>query len=133
MSPRRMPLAALSTLFGSLLAATASVLAPSTAQAQNLDSQPLRIIVPYPPGGGTDRAARLVAEALQPRLKQTVIVENVAGVGGRLAMRQFANAPAEANVLLIANPALMVVAPLVFKNNGYDPSVDYQTVSLVTR
>jgi tripartite-type tricarboxylate transporter receptor subunit TctC len=103
---------------------------PALAQAQ--DANPLRLIVPYPPGGGTDRAARLVGEALQSRLNQTVIVENVTGVGGRLAMRQFANAPADANVLLIANPALMVVAPKVFKSNGYDPDKDYQPVSIVT-
>ncbi len=103
---------------------------PVLAQAQ--DANPLRLIVPYPPGGGTDRAARLVGEALQSRLNQTVIVENVTGVGGRLAMRQFASAPADANVLLIANPALMVVAPKVFKSNGYDPDKDYQPVSIVT-
>jgi tripartite-type tricarboxylate transporter receptor subunit TctC len=111
-----------------LLLALAVAPAPAAAQDANV----LRVIVPYPPGGGTDRAARLLAEALQPRLNQTVVVENVVGAGGRLAMRQFANAPADANLLLIANPALMVVAPKVFKNNGYDPDRDYQPVSVVT-
>jgi len=105
---------------------------PTAALAQAQDPNVLRLVVPYPPGGGTDRAARLLAEALQPRLNQTVIVENVTGVGGRLAMRQFASAPADANVLLIANPALMVVAPKVFKSNGYDPDKDYQPVSVVS-
>ncbi len=102
--------------------------APAHAQDPNV----LRLIVPYPPGGGTDRAARLVAEALQPRINQTVIVENVVGAGGRLAMRQFATAAADANVLVLANPALMVVAPKVYKSNGYDPDKDYQPVSMVT-
>lgn len=105
---------------------------PSVAVAQAAGATTLRVIVPYPPGGGSDRAARLVAEALQPRIGQTVIVENVVGVGGRLAMRQFAAAPADSNVLLLVNPALMVVAPLVFKNNGYDPDRDYQPVSMIT-
>lgn len=115
-----------------LLAAALLLAVPAPAAAQTSDASTLRLIVPYPPGGGTDRAARLVAEALQPRLGQTVVVENVVGVGGRLAMRQFATAPEDANVLLIANPALMVVAPLVYRNNGYDPDRDYQPVSVVT-
>jgi tripartite-type tricarboxylate transporter receptor subunit TctC len=110
---------------------TLALVAPApSAQAQ--EANVLRLIVPYPPGGGTDRAARLVGEALQSRLNQTVVVENVVGVGGRLAMRQFAGAAADAQVLLLANPALMVVAPKVFKNNGYDPDRDYQPVSVVT-
>jgi tripartite-type tricarboxylate transporter receptor subunit TctC len=114
------------------LVAALLIAAPMTAGAQASDANTLRLIVPYPPGGGTDRAARLVAEALQPRLNQTVVVENVVGVGGRLAMRQFATAAADANLLLIANPALMVVAPLVYRNNGYDPDRDYQPVSVVS-
>lgn len=114
------------------LIAALLIAAPITAEAQASDPNTLRVIVPYPPGGGTDRAARLVAEALQPRLNQTVVVENAVGAGGRLAMRQFASAPADANLLLIANPALMVVAPLVYRNNGYDPDRDYQPVSVVS-
>ncbi len=90
----------------------------------------LRIVVPYPPGGGTDRSARIVAEALQPRLGVPVVVENITGAGGRLAMRQLASG-SDNNVLVVANPALMVVAPLVYKNNGYDPERDYQPVSQI--
>ena len=112
------------------LGALAALTPATSARAQ--DAGTLRLIVPYPAGGGSDRAARLVAEALQPRLNQTVIVENVVGVGGRLAMRQFATAPADANVLLLVNPALMVVAPKVFKANGYDPDKDYQPLSVIT-
>ena len=131
--PARARWSALAAAFASAATLALALLGaglPLTAQAQ--DASVLRLIVPYPPGGGTDRAARFVAEALQPRLNQTVVVENVVGAGGRLAMRQFAAAPSEANVLLIANPALMVVAPKVFKNNGYDPDRDYQPVSVVT-
>ena len=128
MSTRRSVLLRYAWLCGAVL----TLASPTAALAQAQDANVLRLIVPYPPGGGTDRAARLMAEALQPRLNQTVIVENVTGVGGRLAMRQFATAPADANVLLIANPALMVVAPKVFKNNGYDPDRDYQPVSVVS-
>lgn len=113
-----------------LLAAVAAAALPTWAQAP---AAPLRIVVPYPPGGSSDRAARLLAETLQPRLGQTVIVENIVGAGGRLAMRQLAALPADAPVLVLVNPALMVVAPLVYKNNGYDPDKDFQPVSQVSR
>jgi tripartite-type tricarboxylate transporter receptor subunit TctC len=91
----------------------------------------LRIVVPYPAGGGSDRAARVLAEALQPRLGSPVIVENITGAGGRLAMRQLAAQP-DTNVLVLANPALITVAPLVYKSNGYEPERDFQAVSQIT-
>ena len=100
----------------------------SAAFAQASDNL-LRLVVPYPPGGGSDRSARIVAEVLQQRLGQPVVVENIVGAGGRLALRQVAALPANANVLVLVNPALMVVAPLVYKNNGYDPDKDFQPVA----
>jgi tripartite-type tricarboxylate transporter receptor subunit TctC len=134
-SNRRSPLINRRSIHRSLLAALAAaglVSAAAPALAQQAGA-PLRIVVPYPPGGSSDRAARLLAEALQPRLGQTVIVENIVGAGGRLAMRQLAGLPADAPVLVLVNPALMVVAPLVYKNNGYDPERDFQPVSQVSR
>lgn len=59
----------------------------------------------------------------------TVVVENRTGGGGRIAAQQLKATPAHQNVLLLANPALMLVAPLVFKDAGYDPEKDYQAVS----
>ena len=100
------------------------------AAAQTLDG-PLHIIVGYAPGGSTDRVARIVADKLQARLGVSVIVENKTGAGGRLAA-QYAKAPPPGqNVLLVANPATMVVAPLVFKDNNYDPNKDFVAVSHV--
>ncbi len=92
----------------------------------------LRIIVPYPAGGSTDLAARIIANELQPRLGTPVIVENMIGAGGRIAMQNIKRMPADANVLVIANPALITVAPLVYKTNGYEPNVDFQAISQVT-
>ncbi|AVO49097.1 ABC transporter substrate-binding protein [Melaminivora suipulveris] len=116
------------------LAATASCLAAATWSPAVLaqSDSPLRIIVPYAPGGSSDRAARIVADKLGARLGQTVIVENKAGAGGRLAMQQAKNTPASQSVLVLANPATMVVAPLVFKDNGYDPDKDFQPVSQIS-
>ncbi|MCV0441115.1 MAG: Bug family tripartite tricarboxylate transporter substrate binding protein [Hydrogenophaga sp.] len=113
-----------------LLLATASLATcvGLPAQAQPLEG-PLRLVVPYAPGGSTDRVARLVADKLGPKLGITVIVENKTGAGGRLAAQQVKNTPPNQNALLLGNPAVMVVAPLVFKDTGYDPDKDYQPVA----
>lgn len=106
---------------------------PTMAQAQpapQLDG-PLRILVGYAPGGATDRVARIVGDKLAARLGVPVIVENKSGAGGRLAAQQAKATPANQNVLMLANPAVMVVAPLVFKDNGYDVERDFVPVSHV--
>jgi tripartite-type tricarboxylate transporter receptor subunit TctC len=100
------------------------------AAAQPLDG-PVRIVVPYAPGGSTDRVARIVGERLQASLGVPVVVENRTGAGGRLAAQQLKSTPANQNVLMVANPALMVVAPLVFKDNGYDADRDFVPLSQV--
>jgi tripartite-type tricarboxylate transporter receptor subunit TctC len=101
------------------------------AHAENLDA-PLVLVVGYAPGGSTDRMARLIAERLSPKLGVPVTVENRPGEGGRLAAKQIKRAPAGENVLMLGNPAVMVVAPLVFKDAGYDPDKDFVPVSQVS-
>lgn len=108
----------------------AALTTTGAALAQTLDS-PLHIVVGYAPGGSTDRVARIVGDKLQAKLGVPVIVDNKAGAGGRLAAQQVKSAPANQNVLLVANPATMIVAPLVFKDNGYDPERDFVPVSHV--
>lgn len=119
------------TLTRLLFAAMLALLVPSLAPAQALDGG-LRIVVPYPPGGATDRAARLVADALKDKLKTTIVVENRSGAGGRLAMQQLKSTPADQHVLVVVNPALMVVAPVVFSDVGYDARQDFVPVSHIT-
>ena len=116
-------LSRLVTLIGAALLAAA-------APAQPLDG-PLRIVVGYAPGGATDRVARLVGDRLAQKLGVPVVVENKPGAGGRLAAQQVKATPAGQNVLMVANPAVMVVAPLVFKDSGYDPERDFHAVSHV--
>ena len=110
-----------------LASMAASALMPS-AFAQD---STLRIVVGYPPGGSSDRMARIVAEKLQTRLGSPVIVENRPGAGGRLAAQQIRAGTLGQNVLMVANPAVMVVAPQVFKDNGYDAEKDFVPVSHV--
>ncbi|HMA09967.1 MAG TPA: tripartite tricarboxylate transporter substrate-binding protein, partial [Ramlibacter sp.] len=82
-------------------------------------------------GGSSDRVARIVADKLQAKLGVPVVVENKTGAGGRLAAQQVKAAPAGQNVLMLANPAVMTIAPLVFKDNGYDAERDFVPVSHV--
>ena len=104
-------------------------LASCSVRAQAPDT--LRIVTGFAPGGATDRVARIVGEKLQAKLDITVVVENKTGAGGRLAAQQVKATPPGQHVLMVANPAVMVVAPLVFKDNGYDPERDFVAVSHV--
>lgn len=124
----RLPATLLKGLGGALFVLLAGAAMPARAQTPDT----LRLIVPYPAGGGSDRAARLIAEGLRTRLNGPIVVENLTGAGGRVAMQQIARMAPESNVLVLANPALMVVAPLVFKNIGYNPDTDFQPVSEVS-
>lgn len=110
--------------------ALAALLAPAAGGVLAQEA-PLRIVSGYAPGGSTDRVARIVADRLQARLGTPVVVENRPGAGGRLAAQQLKSARPGDNVLMIGNPAVMVVAPLVFRDNGYDPERDFVPVAHV--
>jgi tripartite-type tricarboxylate transporter receptor subunit TctC len=124
---RRMAGRALGLL--AIAAAAASFATGAAAQAK-LDS-PLHLVVGYAPGGATDRVARIVGDKLGTKLGVAVVVDNKPGAGGRLAAQQVKITPANQNVLMLANPAVMVVAPLVFKDNNYDAERDFVPVSHV--
>ncbi|MEO5737698.1 MAG: tripartite tricarboxylate transporter substrate-binding protein [Variovorax sp.] len=113
-------------------AALLGVRATAGAQSAALEGGTLKIVVPYPAGGTSDRAARLLGDAIAPKLGVTVIVENRVGAGGRLAAQQVHKDTSGQNLVLLANPATMLVAPLVFKDAGYDPDKDYVALSQVT-
>jgi tripartite-type tricarboxylate transporter receptor subunit TctC len=108
----------------------ASLVFAAHAQAQTLDG-PLHLVTGFAPGGSTDRVARIVADKLQAKLGVPVVVENKTGAGGRLAAQTVKATPPGQNVLMLANPAVMLVAPLVFKDSGYDPERDFVAVSHV--
>ncbi len=96
-------------------------------------SDPLSIVVGYPPGGASDRAARIVADQLQRKLDVSVVVENKTGAGGRVAAQLVKGQNPAQDTLMLGNPAVMLVAPLVFKNLPYDAYADFKPVSMVTQ
>lgn len=118
---------------GAAVATMLAGVAPlACAQQAPLDGT-LTVVVGYPPGGSSDRIARLVADRLKDRVGVPVVVENKTGAGGRIAAQGLHAAPASQNVLMLANPAVMVVAPLVYAQPGYDAQRDFKPVSLVSR
>ena len=109
--------------FAILMTALAAIglLASGPAQAQAYPERPIRLIVPFPAGGATDTMARLVAQGLQAKLGQNVVIENPGGAGGTIGTRQAAFAAADGYTLLItAATAPRQRAPLLYKLD-YDP------------
>lgn len=92
-------------------AASLLLAVPQPISAQGYPSKPMRVIVPYAPGGATDIIARLVGQKLTERLGQPVIVDNRPGAGGVIGAEAAARAPADGHTLLLAVPAEMVILP----------------------
>jgi tripartite-type tricarboxylate transporter receptor subunit TctC len=103
-------------------------LAGGPVQAQGTTA-PIRILVGFPPGGGTDAIARTLADKLKDQLNQTVLVENRAGAGGQIAAQALKAAPADGNTLFISHDHTISILPLVMKNPGYDSARDFVPVA----
>jgi len=112
--------------FGMSLALGASLLAGS-AQAQS--TTPIRILVGFPPGGGTDAIARVLADKMKDQLNQPVVVENRAGAGGQIAAQALKAAPPDGTTLFISHDHTISILPLVTKNPGYDSGKDFVAVA----
>jgi tripartite-type tricarboxylate transporter receptor subunit TctC len=106
------------------------VVQPSTLLAQDWPKQPIRIVVGFGAGGGTDIAARIVAQPLSELLGQPVVVENRVGGGGTTAAEAVARAPKDGYTALMMSNAHAVSAA-VYKTLRYDPIADFQMVSMV--
>lgn len=98
--------------------------------AETFPTKPIRLITPYPPGGGTDAVARPVAAAFLKAWGQTVVVDNRGGGGGVIAAQMVATAPPDGYTLLLSTGAQMVSAPLVMGKVPFDPHKDFRPVSL---
>src|SRR5688572_23729165 len=101
-----------------------------TAHAQ-YPSKPLRLIVPFAPGGSTDIFARLIAERLQGPLGQPVVVENRAGAAGNIGANEVVKAPADGYTLLMATTGVMAINNALYKNMTYDAAKDLEPVIYV--
>jgi tripartite-type tricarboxylate transporter receptor subunit TctC len=110
------------------LVAVVAVFAASSAFAQSYPNKPVRVLVPFPPGGVTDIATRLIAQKLTERLKQNFYVDNISGAGGNLGMGQVAKAAGDGYTILVASSSI-VVNPSLYKNITYDIDKDFIPVT----
>ena len=117
--------------FVTATAATAATLAAPMLRAQTLPNGPVRIIVGFAPGGGTDVLARLVGKKLQAMWNLTVVVENRAGASGVIAADLVAKAPPDGNTLLMAHINSHALAPGLMPKLGYVVERDFTPLTLV--
>lgn len=111
--------------------ATAATLAAPMIQAQTLPNGPVRIIVGFPPGGGTDVLARIVGQKLQAMWNTNIVIENKAGATGVIAADYVAKQPADGNTLLMAHINSHAIAPGLVPKLGYVVERDFTPLALV--
>ena len=103
--------------------------ADRTAVAETYTSKPVKLVVPYAPGGPNDLVARILAQKLTERLGGSFFVENTVGAGGTIATGQAANSAADGTTILVANQDL-IVQPIIKAKVPYDPFKSFTPVSL---
>jgi tripartite-type tricarboxylate transporter receptor subunit TctC len=106
-------------------------LAGLEATAQDYPAKPIRLIVPFPPGGGNDTIARLIGQKLAPVLGQQVLVDNRPGAGGTIGAEIAAKSPPDGYTLFLAGVASHGINPNLRKQLPYDPVRDFSGVSLI--
>ncbi len=111
----------------------ATVLLSGLAQAQNYPSRPIRLIVPFAPGGSNDAVGRLMAANLGPRLGQPVVVENRPGAGSQIGLESVVRSPADGYVLLFGATDGLAIVPAMKKQAPYDPVRDFTPIAVVAR
>jgi tripartite-type tricarboxylate transporter receptor subunit TctC len=108
-----------------------AVLAGFPAAAQDYPSRPIMLIVPFPPGGGNDAMARIIADKLSTSLGQQVVVDNRGGAGGLIGTRAAAKAAPDGYTLLLGHTGTLGINPSLYQNAGYDPRKDFAAIGLI--
>lgn len=110
-----------------------ALLAAGVAHAQDYPNKSVRIIVPFPPGGPTDLAARIIADSMTKSFGQSTVVENVAGAGGVLGTERVVKSTPDGYTILMGSSGALSVSPALYPNQGWHPAKDLQPVSLVLK
>jgi tripartite-type tricarboxylate transporter receptor subunit TctC len=114
-----------------LLLAVATLAVSAPAAAQTYPSRPIRMVLPYPPGGGSDTIARPLAQKLSESLGQQVVVENRGGANGNIGMEHAARAAPDGYTIVLALTAQLAVNPGLYAKVPYDPIRDYVPITLL--
>jgi tripartite-type tricarboxylate transporter receptor subunit TctC len=131
MSNSKAPCAGLYAVLPVALAGAMLLGTPASAPAQTFPDKPIRLIVPFGPGGPPDVAARIIGAYLSEHLG-TVVVENHIGAGGTLAARLVATSPPDGYTLLAATAGSLAISPQLYKDAGIDPIKAFAAVALVS-
>jgi tripartite-type tricarboxylate transporter receptor subunit TctC len=116
-------------LFMSSLVLTAGFAIALSAHAESYPSKPIKLIIPFPPGGATDMVGRIVADALSKELGQSVVADNRTGSGGSIGAIALARSVPDGYTLGIASVGSHAANPACNPNGGYDPVVDFTAIS----
>ncbi len=108
-----------------LLLSVAAAALPGLANAQAYPNKPVRLLVPFAPGGTTDLLARIISEKMGAALGQIVLVENKAGAGGAVGAAEVAKSPPDGYVLLMSSVSTMAANPAINPATPYDPVKDF--------
>lgn len=110
-----------------------AALLPGTVMAADFPNAPVTLVVPYPPGGNVDSAARIIAPGLEERLGQPIVVENRAGAGGMIAAEYVKNADADGYTLFMAANGPLLFAPMTMNRpDAYDWKTDFAPIGSVS-
>ncbi len=115
----------------SALVCATGVVATTGGMAQSYPSGPVRMVVPYPPGGGADAAGRIISQALTESLGQQVVVDNRPGASGRIGTELAAKATADGYTLLLGNVGPNAIIPGSYPKLPYNQAKDFAPISMV--
>src|SRR5512141_498922 len=108
-----------------------ALVAPASVLAQAWPAKPIRLIVPFPPGGGTDVVSRTLAERLGPALKTTVVVDNRPGAGGNVGLDVAAKAPPDGYTIAMGQTSNLAINPTLYSSLPFNPAKDFAPVALI--
>ncbi|WP_342130986.1 Bug family tripartite tricarboxylate transporter substrate binding protein [Hydrogenophaga sp. OTU3427] len=114
-------------------AAVSAIAATVPATAQTYPERPIRIVVPFPAGGGTDSLTRLIANAANTKYGWTIVVENKPGAGGNLALETVSKSKPDGYTLVMAQTDNAVLNPLLYKKLSYDAVKDFEPLGMVAK
>ncbi len=118
-------------MFRRVLAAVSIFVVAATAFAQDYPTKPIKLIVPFPPAGGTDIMARVVAQKLSENTRWTVVIDNRPGAGGNIGVDATAKSASDGYTLVMGQTSNLAINPSLFKDLPYDPVKDLAPIVLV--
>lgn len=126
--------AAIASMWGAAGAVLLAAMLPAgPAQADTFPSRPIKFVVPFPPGSGTDTSARYFGRKLSELTKQPVVVENKPGANGFIGVQNALGAPADGYTVFVGSNSTLAVNVALFKKLPYDPQVDFAPLAMMMR